>query len=192
MTILREFKDCIHFLRKMNKELKEIIREERSVYLPYVKTMKNRIMVRFTYAEEYLIYSFVCALRRAEFYQNKNKLLYVIWLRIANRRGSALGFFIPTGVLGRGVHIFHGGEIIINANSVIGDGCLFHGGNCVGNNGRDNLCPVLGKRVDIGVGAKIIGNVTIADDIKIGANAVVTRSFLEPGITLVGIPARKK
>ena len=59
-------------------------------------------------------------------------------------------------------------------------------------NGKDNLCPVLGKRVDVGIGAKIIGNVTIADDIKIGANAVVTKSFLEPGITLVGIPARKK
>ena len=48
-----------------------------------------------------------------------------------------------------------------------------------------------GDNVDIGVGAKIIGGVTIADNIKIGANAVVTKSFYEEGITLVGVPARK-
>ncbi|MBT0889312.1 hypothetical protein KJR38_03095 [Streptococcus lutetiensis] len=51
--------------------------------------------------------------------------------------------------------------------------------------------PVIGNNVDIGVGAKIIGNVTIADGIKIGANAVVNKSFYEEGITIVGVPARK-
>ena len=45
--------------------------------------------------------------------------------------------------------------------------------------------------MDIGVGATIIGNITIADNIKIGAGAVVTKSFLTPGVTLVGIPARE-
>lgn len=52
-------------------------------------------------------------------------------------------------------------------------------------------CPQIGNNVEIGVGAKVIGNITIADNIKIGANAVVTKSFDEEGITLVGIPARK-
>ena len=89
------------------------------------------------------------------------------------------------------MRIFHGGNIIINLHSVIGDGCSFHGDNCIGNNGRDNLCPILGKRVELGVGAKVIGNVTLADDITVGANSVVTRSFLEPGITIAGVPARK-
>ena len=41
------------------------------------------------------------------------------------------------------------------------------------------------------MGAKVLGGITIADDIKIGANAVVTKSFNEPGITIVGIPAHK-
>ena len=43
----------------------------------------------------------------------------------------------------------------------------------------------------MGAGAKVIGNVTIADNIKIGAGAVVVTSFIEPGITIGGVPARK-
>ena len=43
----------------------------------------------------------------------------------------------------------------------------------------------------IGVGVVIIGDVEIADNIVIGANAVVNKSFLEPGITIAGVPARK-
>ena len=43
--------------------------------------------------------------------------------------------------------------------------------------------------MDIGIGAKILGGIEIADNIKIGANAVVVKSELEEGKTLVGIPA---
>ena len=45
--------------------------------------------------------------------------------------------------------------------------------------------------MDIGVGAVIIGNIEIADNIIIGANAVVNKSFKEEGITIAGVPARK-
>ena len=51
----------------------------------------------------------------------------------------------------------------------------------------DSLSSVI---MDIGVGAKIIGPVRIADNVRIGANAVVVSSFDEPGITVVGVPAR--
>lgn len=44
----------------------------------------------------------------------------------------------------------------------------------------------------IGPGVKIFGKVTIADNIQIGANAVVNKSFEESDITIVGIPAIKK
>lgn len=175
----------------MNSELKRIIEQERILYIPHVKSLKNRFMVWFTHAEEYRIFRFMCALRKAEYYKTRNKVLYAYWIRNTNIRGEALGFSIPAGVLGKNVHIFHTGSIIINLKSAVGDGCLFHGENCIGNNGKDNKCPILGKRVELGVGAKIIGNVILADDIKIGANAVVTESFLEPGITIAGIPAKK-
>lgn len=52
-------------------------------------------------------------------------------------------------------------------------------------------CPQIGNNVDIGVGAKVLGGITIVDDIRIGANAVVTKSFDEVGITIIGISAHK-
>ncbi len=52
-------------------------------------------------------------------------------------------------------------------------------------------CFRIGNNVYIGPGARIFGDIEIADGIAIGANAVVNRSFLEPGITIAGVPARK-
>lgn len=172
----------------MKSELKEILRSEKALYIPHIKTIVNKMMAIYAHNEEYEIYRFICALRKAEFYQ-KNKLRYVYHLRKANIRGNRLGFFIAPGVLGKGVRLYHRGGVIINSQSRIGDGCKFHGDNCIGNNGMDNKCPTLGKNIDVGIGAKIIGDITLADNICIGANAVVTKSFTEPGITIAGVPA---
>lgn len=175
----------------MNQDLKEILNAEKSLYIPHIKTLKNKIMAIYTHNEEYEIFRFICAFRKAEYYKTKNKLIFTHYLRQSNIRGNRLGYFIAPGTLGKGVRLYHRGGIIINSNSKIGDGCLFHGDNCVGNNGMDNRCPVLGKNVELGIGAKVIGGITLADGIRIGANAVVTKSFLEPGITVAGVPAVK-
>ena len=175
----------------MKRELKEILQAEKDLYIPHIKSVKNKIMAVYTHNEEFEIYRFICALRKAEFYRSTNKLLYTYYLRKSNIRGNRLGYFIAPGVLRKGVRLYHRGSIIINTQSVIGDGCLFHGDNCVGNNGINNQCPVLGKNVELGVGAKVIGGVTLADGIRVGANAVVTKSFTEPGITIAGVPAVK-
>lgn len=45
--------------------------------------------------------------------------------------------------------------------------------------------PIIGNNVEVGFGAVIIGKV------KIGANSVVTNSFIEPNITIAGVPAKK-
>ncbi|HEY3363291.1 MAG TPA: hypothetical protein VGK06_16105 [Methanosarcina sp.] len=49
----------------------------------------------------------------------------------------------------------------------------------------------MGNNVYIGPGAKIFGNIVIADNIAIGANSVVNKSFYERGISIAGIPAKK-
>lgn len=174
----------------MERELKQLLKEERQLYIPHIKSVKNKIMAVYTQCEEYDIYLFIRALRCAEFYKNKNKILYVFWLRRATIRGNRLGYSIPTGVLGKQVVLYHRGDIIINPRSYIGDNSKLHGDNCIGNNGITNECPVIGKNVDIGIGAKVIGGVWIADNCRIGANAVVTKSCYEENATLVGIPAR--
>ena len=181
----------------MGKIIKSIIENEKKIYIAHLKDFKSRISAALTHDESYQIYKWSKELRITEYYEDTKdksilmKICYYYHYRKMCILGDRLGFFISTGVLGKNVKIFHRGGIIINFRSKIGDGCRFHGDNCVGNNGTTTDCPVLGKNVDVGIGAKILGGVTIADDIKIGANAVVTKSFLEPGITIAGIPATK-
>ena len=64
--------------------------------------------------------------------------------------------------------------------------------NCIGNKGTVNSgVPILGSNVNIGVGAKIIGDIRIANDVTIAANAVVVKTCNEIGATLLGIPAHE-
>lgn len=176
----------------INRELKKTLMSERALYLPDVKTLKSKIVTRYVHNEQYEIYRFICALRKAEFYQGRNKLLHLYYLRKSNIRGKRLGYAITPGTLGKGVYLSHK-NIIINHASRIGDGCVLHGLNCLGINGddNDNGCPVLGRNVDVGAGATILGPVILADGIRVGSNAVVVKSFTEPGITIAGVPAVK-
>ena len=60
---------------------------------------------------------------------------------------------------------------------------------CIGLAHVDDPCaPVIGNNVDIGAGAKLIGRITIGDNVIIGANAVVTKS-VPPNSIASGIPA---
>ena len=68
-----------------------------------------------------------------------------------------------------------------------------HGHNCVGNIGGTEIgCPILGNSVELGICAKVIGNIFIADQCKIGANAVVTKTENRKKTVLLGIPAKAK
>ncbi|MCD7894953.1 MAG: hypothetical protein LUG60_14855 [Erysipelotrichaceae bacterium] len=105
--------------------------------------------------------------------------------------GIKLGFTIPINVFGPGLNIHHYGYIVVNAHVRVGENCNIQQGVNIGQNyGKDN-CPIIGNNIYIGPGAKIFGKVTIADNIAIGANAVVTHSFYEEGITIAGCPAKK-
>lgn len=89
--------------------------------------------------------------------------------------------------VGKCPDIWHGGVVI---NGTVGDNCIFHGNNCVGKKPPESGTPVLGDGVDMGVGSVAIGNIEIAPGCKIGANAVVTKSFFEPNSVIVGVPGR--
>lgn len=145
---------------------------------------------------------FIKLLRKCEYYREKsNKSINPIWKGLywisrtrKNRLGVFIGVEIPENVFDEGLIIHHNGNIVVNGSAKVGKNCQLHGDNCIGNVGKENSltdCPRIGNNVEIGVGAKVIGGITLADNLKIGANAVVTQSFYEDGITLVGIPARK-
>ena len=108
------------------------------------------------------------------------------------RLGIKLNYEIsPVAKIGKGLMIYHNGPIVINPNVVAGENLVLHGDNCIGNSGKDQKCPVIGNNVELGYGAKIIGDVHIGNNICIGAGAVVVNDFIEDGITIVGVPARK-
>jgi serine O-acetyltransferase len=97
----------------------------------------------------------------------------------------------PKIVIGRRLVIEHFGGIVLHGLTKIGDDCIIRQGVTIGNRYLDRPAeaPRIGNRVDIGAGAKILGPVTIGDDVSIGANAVVLVD-VPSGCTAVGIPAR--
>ena len=59
-------------------------------------------------------------------------------------------------------------------------------------NGIDiEKAPIIKDNVDIGVGAKIIGDIVVEENIIIGANAIVRKNFDEKDIIIAGVPAKK-
>ena len=93
--------------------------------------------------------------------------------------GVFIGVEIPENVFGEGLIIHHNGSIVVNGSSKVGKNCQLHGDNCIGNVGKsDSLtdCPQIGNNVEIGVGAKVLGGIIIADNIKIGANAHIANN----------------
>jgi serine O-acetyltransferase len=92
--------------------------------------------------------------------------------------------------VGRRFRIDHFGGVIISGDAVFGDDVTIRNGVTVGMRRREEPgSPVIGNRVDIGAGAKVLGKITIGDDVVIGANAVVIRD-VPPNSIAVGIPAR--
>ena len=162
-----------------------VISYEKQLYFP---TRTDYIKSWITHEDNYLIWKYLYFLRREEGASNLLSRYY--WRRRKNDLGAKIGILIYAGCCGKGLRIWHYGSIIISGSAKIGENCRFHGQACIGNDGSSTAAPVIGNNVDVGVGAKIIGDVTLADGIKIGAGAVVTRSCLDEGTTLVGIPAK--
>lgn len=80
----------------------------------------------------------------------------------------------------------------MNSGTKVGDNCRIHVCVNIGTQaGYSNLAPEIGNNVYIAPGAKIFGKIQIADDIVIGANAVVNKSFVESGVSIGGVPAKK-
>ena len=155
----------------------------------YFTGKKDYLTAMVTHEDNYLIWKYMTFLRREE--AARSKLTAYFWRRKKNNLGSRLGLQIYAGTCARGLHIWHYGSVIISGDAVVGENCTIHGQACIGSDGASDVAPVLGKNVDIGVGAKIIGGVTLADNIRVGAGAVVVKSCETPGATLVGVPARQ-
>ncbi|PSB11672.1 serine O-acetyltransferase [Pleurocapsa sp. CCALA 161] len=97
----------------------------------------------------------------------------------------------PGAQIGQGVFIDHGMGVVIGETAIIGDYCLIYQGVTLGGTGKElgKRHPTLGENVVIGGGAKVLGNIQIGNDVRIGAGSVVLRD-VPSNCTVVGIPGR--
>ena len=143
------------------------------------------------------VWKFQIALRKFEYYVNLNKkrgaIFYIkkkYWNYQFHRYSIMLGFDIPINVFGPGLNIHHYGCIVVNENASVGKNCNIQQHVTIGMN-KSNKCAKIGDNVFIGTGAKIIGDIRIANGCIIGANAVVVDDFLEENSVIGGVPAKK-
>lgn len=97
----------------------------------------------------------------------------------------------PAARIGRRFFIDHGMGVVIGATTVIGDDVLLYQGVTLGGTGNEHgkRHPTLGDNIVVGSGAKVLGNIEIGSNSRIGAGSVVVDSVPENS-TVVGIPGR--
>jgi len=95
----------------------------------------------------------------------------------------------PAATLGPGTFIDHATGVVIGETTVVGEDVTIYQGVTLGGTSQrpGKRHPTVGDRVVIGAGAKVLGAITIGDDARIGANAVVVRD-VPPGTVVVGVP----
>ena len=109
------------------------------------------------------------------------RLLSIWWLRGKNT------LEITTNDIGGGLIIQHGFSTIISAER-IGKNCKIYQQVTIGFD-HDLKAPVIGDNVEVCCGAKVIGGITVGDNVLIGANAVVVKDVPSNSV-VAGVPAR--
>jgi serine O-acetyltransferase len=123
--------------------------------------------------------------------------LYGWRVPLAPRLVSQIGRFLtgieihPGATIGRRFFIDHGMGVVIGETAEIGDDVLLYQGVTLGGTGNEKgkRHPTLGNHVVVGSGAKVLGNIRIGDNVKIGAGSVVVHAVPDNS-TVVGIPGR--
>ena len=97
----------------------------------------------------------------------------------------------PGARIGQRLFIDHGMGIVFGETTEVGDNCTIYHGVTLGGTGKDvgKRHPTLGSNVMVGAGAKVLGPITIHDNARIAAGAVVLQEVPE-GATAVGVPAQ--
>jgi len=185
----------------VNKFTKSVMINSKEQYLQFLKAEQG-VLRNYNFFYVYFKTTFIptkrflLLLRTCEYLKNSsniffNKIIYLVIKYLKYKLGLKLGFSIPENVAKKGLQLPHYGAIVINANTKIGENCRIHICTNIGAANKSSIAPVIGNNVYIGPGAKIYGEITIANNIKIAPNAAVHKSFLEENISIGGIPAKQ-
>jgi serine O-acetyltransferase len=166
--------------------MRETLRRDVEVVLERDPAARSRLDVVLTYPGLHAVWGY--------------RLAHALWegdMQLLARVVSAIVRMVtgvdihPAAVIGQGLFIDHAIGVVVGETAVIGDDVtMYHGvtlGGLTLSKGKRH--PTVGNRVMIGAGAKILGPVTLGDDSRIGANAVVVHD-VPAGSVIVGVPGR--
>ena len=159
-----------------------------------IKRIKQSDPAAKSYLEVILTYPGLHVL----FWYRIARFFYMIRLQLLAKIIVNIGTFLtrieihPGAKIGKGLFIDHGFGVVIGETTVIGNDVTIYQGVTLGGRGNETTAkrhPTLCDGAMIAAGAKVLGNIKIGKDAKVGANAVVLVD-VPAGATAVGIPAR--
>ena len=152
-------------LKRINEDIKAVLRQDPAA--------RNSLEVILTYPGLHAVWGY----RIAHFlWQVKLKLaarIYSNWIR------AVTGIEIhPAAKIGRRFFIDHGMGVVIGATAIVGDDVMFYHDVTLGarTGGSGKRHPTIGNNVVIGAGARVLGDISVGNGVKIAANMVVTKS----------------
>lgn len=169
----------LNFINSINYDMDVVLRTD-----PAAKN-KLEILLLYPHIKAIIFYRFAHRLYK--------KNLFFLARSISNLGRFFTGIEIhPGATIGKGLFIDHGMGVVIGETSEIGNNVTLYQGVTLGGTGNEQgkRHPTVGHNVVIGAGAKVLGNIYIADGTKVGANAVVLKST-NKNSTVVGIPAKE-
>ena len=165
---------------------KTLVREDREAVLARDPAAKSMAEVRLCYPGLVALKSH----RRAHALYEKGHVLLARWISQRARHRTGIEIH-PGATIGRRVFIDHGDGVVIGETTIIGDDVTIYQGVTLGGTGKDTgkRHPTILNGVTIGAGAKVLGPITIGNNSKVGAGAIVLKDVPD-NCTVVGNPGR--
>jgi serine O-acetyltransferase len=161
-----------------------LIREDVAHVMEHDPAAKSRLEVYLCYAGLHAVWSY----RVTHWLWNHSLFLAGRWFSQVARLLTGIEIH-PAAQIGRRLFIDHGMGVVIGETTIVGDDVTLYQGVTLGGTGKEHgkRHPTIEDGVVVGGGAKILGNITVGKNCRIGAGSVVLRSVPEDS-TVVGVP----
>ena len=161
-----------------------LMREDVANVLEHDPAAKSRLEVFLCYAGLHAVWFY----RINHWLWNRRRFLIARWMSQVARWLTGIEIH-PGAKIGRRLFIDHGMGVVIGETSIVGDDVTLYQGVTLGGTGKEHgkRHPTIESNVVVGGGAKILGNIVVGKNCRIGAGSVVLRSVPDDS-TVVGVP----
>ena len=161
-----------------------LIREDMANVMEHDPAAKSRFEVLLCYSGLHAVWLY----RMNHWLWNHGLFLVARWLSQVARWLTGIEIH-PAAKIGRRLFIDHGMGVVIGETTIVGDDVTLYQGVTLGGTGKEHgkRHPTLEDEVVVGGGAKILGNIVIGRNSRIGAGSVVLRNVPDNS-TVVGVP----